>query len=83
MGSPTFLDWLYSIEIIPKHTFRRKHKDKDLSVRARVLCSKSYSIFVVLYQRKWTVWKHKDNNSYSENNITNALDQNPVNLPMY
>ena len=29
MGSPTFLDWLYSIGIIPKHTFSRKHKDKD------------------------------------------------------
>ena len=29
IGSPTFLDWLYSIEIIPKETIRRKHRDKS------------------------------------------------------
>ena len=32
MGSPTFLDWLYSIEIIPKATIRRKHRDKAYQV---------------------------------------------------
>ena len=32
MGSPTFLDWLYSIEIIPKATIRRKRRDKAYQV---------------------------------------------------
>lgn len=37
MGSPTFLDWLHSVELSSNTQLAENIKDKDLLVRFRVL----------------------------------------------
>ena len=79
MGLPTFLDWLHSIEIIPKHTFRRKHKDRSYQWDLGYLIVNPNLYLIFFIREKGQYGKTKKNNNYSKENITIDIDQDPIN----